>query len=423
MSNPTALLPDVPRNACKLLGGECLAAVGSGLTLPFLLVYLHRVRGIDMELAGLAMACLGAAGFLGNPLGGSLSDRIGPRRTLVGGLIVLSAGALAVALVQISWHAFAAVALMGLGWAVVMPAQDALLATLAGPGGRGGAFSLRYATMNLGLGVGSVAGALIADVATPRSFEALFVAQGLGCAAFAAIALGLPDAPGTVGEVDGEARGAYRRILADRPFRRLLPIVTVLFAAGYAQYQAAFPAYATGVGGVGASALGAAFAANTFTIVALQLIVLRLVAGWRRSRGLALVGCLWAAAWIVALAAGGLGGSAYAAAAFCLTMVLFGVGETFLAATLGPLVNDLAPDDLRGRYNGACALASTGGLVLGPAAAGIALGAGLGGPLLAGLVLLCGLAAVGGLALERALPDAAKTAVAARHLAPQAAAA
>ena len=63
----------------------------------------------------------------GNPLGGWLADRIGARRTLTGGLVLVAAAALGIALVAEPWHAFAATGL-GLGAAIVWPSQDALLA-------------------------------------------------------------------------------------------------------------------------------------------------------------------------------------------------------------------------------------------------------------------------------------------------------
>lgn len=59
------------------------------------------------------------------------------------------------------------------------------------------------------------------------------------------------------------------------------------------------------------------------------------------------------------------------------------------------------------RYNGASALASTVGFMLGPAIAGAALGAGHGETLVWGLAITCGLAAVGALGLERRLPTRA----------------
>jgi MFS family permease len=311
----------------------------------------------------------------------------------------------ATGLVREASHAFLATGLLGLGAAVVWPSQDALLATLAGADSRAVAFSTRYATMNLGLGLGSVAGALVADVDSPVSFQLLFALQAAAFVTYAAIASLLPNVALPRAEERGDAgpRG-YRAVLDDRALRRLLPLVALLFAAGYAQYHAAFPAYAIGPGGLSASSLGVAFAVNTFTIVAAQLFVFRFVAARRRSRGLALVGVLWGSAWLVALAGGQFGGGVRATLAFALAMAIFGIGETVLAPALGPLVNDLAPERLRGRYNGASALASTSGFVLGPAIAGITLGAGLESALLVGLAAACALASVAALSLERRLP-------------------
>jgi MFS family permease len=97
-------------------------------------------------------------------------------------------------------------------------------------------------------------------------------------------------------------------------------------------------------------------------------------------------------------------GQVGATAGFIVALALFGLGETVLAPALGPLVNDLAPEDPRGRYNGASALASTCGFMLGPIVAGAALGAGHGGALLLCLVGACILAAPAALSLERSLP-------------------
>jgi MFS family permease len=123
-------LPELPRAAWIVLGGDSLSAVGSGLTLPFFLVYLHDVRGIGIATAALAVATIAAAGLAGNPVGGSLADRVGARNALAAGLLVAASGVVGVALVREPWHAFAAAGLLGFGAAVVWPAQDALLAGL-----------------------------------------------------------------------------------------------------------------------------------------------------------------------------------------------------------------------------------------------------------------------------------------------------
>jgi MFS family permease len=139
-----------------------------------------------------------------------------------------------------------------------------------------------------------------------------------------------------------------------------------------------------------------------FTVVGAQLLALRAVAKLSRSHALALVGCAWAVAWATVLVAAGSGGEVAAVGRFSLAMVIFGLGETLLAPTLGPMVNELSTDDLRGRYNGACAFACTSGWVLGPAVSSVLLGAGLGGVLIAGLLVACALAALWALRLEAA---------------------
>jgi MFS family permease len=398
-----ALVPDLPRAAWVLLGGDALSAVGTGLTLPFLLVYLHEVRGIGLATVGLALATIAAAGLAGNPIGGSLADRFGARRALALGLGVAAAGALGVALVREPWHAFAATAVLGLGAAVIWPAQDALLAGLVPDERRSGAFALRHATMNGGLALGALVAAAFVSLSSAQSFELIYVLDALTFLAFIPILLLVVPDVREAAQDPAAPRVGYREVLADRAFRRLWAVTALLVAAGYAQYHAAFPALVTGEGGLGAGALSLVFGANTLTVVAGQLLALRLLAGRRRSRGIAAVGVLFAAAWCLTLLGTSLGGGR-ALVVFAFAMMLLGVGETLVSPTIPPLVNDLAPAPLRGRYNGTHTLAWTSGFLTGPLVAGTMLAAGLGGPLLIGLAGACALAGLGALRLERRLP-------------------
>jgi MFS family permease len=105
MAKLRALLPSLPRDAWIVLGGGFASALGTGLMLPFFLVYLHLVRGIDLGLAGVALSTVAFAGLAGNPLGGWLSDRLGARTALVIGLLVAAAGALTLVVVRETGHA------------------------------------------------------------------------------------------------------------------------------------------------------------------------------------------------------------------------------------------------------------------------------------------------------------------------------
>jgi MFS family permease len=183
--------PDLPRAAWVLLGGDALSALGSGLTLPFFLVYLYEFVGIEVGLAGLVLSTIAVAGLAGNPTGGWLSDRYGARNALVLGLLIAAGGALSIALVTERWHAFAAAALLGFGAAVVWPAQDTLLASVVTPEQRGAAFAIRHATMNLGLGAGALLATLVVAGSSVR-LELLYVLDGLTFLAFIPVLLACP---------------------------------------------------------------------------------------------------------------------------------------------------------------------------------------------------------------------------------------
>jgi MFS family permease len=399
----------LPSRAWLVLGGVALSAVGSGLTLPFFLVYLSSARGIDIGLAGLMLSTLAAAGLAGNPAGGWLVDRLDARRAVIVGLVLAACGCAAIALVHVPWQGFLAAALYGLGTAVLLPAEDALLATVVEPERRPHVFALRHATLNAGFSVGALAAAVVvATVTGPTGFVVLYLADAASFLAFAALlttwfrAVAPPDATRDEGAC---APGSYRDVLRDPVFVRVWLVVLFLVAAGYAQYHAAFPAFATSVGGLSAWGLSIAFAANTVTVVAAQLVVLRLMAGRRRTRGVVLSAVFTAACWLTTLAAAG-SGAQLATVLFAVAMVIFGIGETLLSPTLPAIVNDLAPDELRGRYNGAYSLAWTTGFIVGPAVAGLALAAGHGYALFVGFVAVLAIAAVGAWRLERHIPSA-----------------
>jgi MFS family permease len=153
-----------------VLGADTLSAVGTGLTAPFLVVYLHTVWGLALGVAGLVVATIALDGLGGNPFDGWLADRLRPRTALIIGMSTAGAGALGLAAVGTPGQAFAAAAVSGFGVATAWPAQDALLARLVAPAQRSAVFAIRHATMNAGLGTGGLVAALIVDPARPGTF-------------------------------------------------------------------------------------------------------------------------------------------------------------------------------------------------------------------------------------------------------------
>ena len=192
-------------------------------------------------------------------------------------------------------------------------------------------------------------------------------------------------------------------MLGDGLFRRYLVTTTILMMAGYAALNTGFVAFATSVAKAGPGTIAAAFAANTGFIVLAQPLALRIVSRTRRTTALKLVAAAFAACWVVLAFAGLVPGSSAARALVIATMVVFAVGEVLLSPVSGPLVNNLAPLALRGRYFAASAMCITVANVVSPAISGAAIGAGLGIFLLGFFVACCGVAALGAHWLGRAL--------------------
>ena len=359
--------------------------------------------------AGLVVSTIALASLIGNPVGGAAADRWTPRRALMAGLAVAAAGSIALALAQTTVALFGAAGLVGLGVAVIWPAQDALLASLVGPADRSAVFSVRHASLNAGFGLGALGAAAVVSVSHPGTFVAVYLADAASFLAFLPVLARL----GPRAQQPSEPRPArqnrtgFREVLRDKAFLRVWALTALIVTISFGQSQSSFAGYATRPGGIGTHSLSLAFAANTLTVAGVQLFVLRRLAGRRRTTGTALAAAAWAATWAVVIVGGHLGGGAAAGVAFAAAMVIFALGECLLSPTLPVIINDLAPPEAAGRYNGLGAMAFTTGFLVGPAAGAAALGAGWGTGLFGVMLVACVLAGVAALRLDRHLPPGA----------------
>jgi MFS family permease len=364
----------------RLFLGIGFSALGSGLTMPFLYVYLAEVRGIPTATVGLLFAWMGLLGFLGSPVGGSLIDRFGPRPVMITGLTAEALGVASIAWVQNAWHAWAVASFITLGTVGLYPAATAMLTRLVPEERREKAYGFQFMLMNAGLGVGGVVSALLVHTGDPSSFQRLYLLDALSYVAYIVVVLSLPRGTGALPrrtEPDSGARQpGWGTVVRDRALLRVVLTSVVVVTFGYAQFEAGFAAYAVGVAGIPANALGWAFGANTAAIVLAQLVALRLIEGRSRSRMLALCATVWSASWAVIASSDAADGAA-AVALVVVGLGLFGLGETLWAPVAPAIVNDLAAEELRGRYNALQGMTWTVAMIIGPALAGLLLGNGL----------------------------------------------
>src|SRR5919202_5375887 len=169
-----SLGPNLPRPVWLVQAGGVVNSFGNGIVFPFIVIYLHNVRGISFAAAGLALSAGAVAALAAGFSAGTIVDRVGGRNTLLLGLLLQAVTFALFPLIRESWHAFALLALEGAGTACFWPGQSTLLSRLA-PAKTHTAFSLQRISMNLGLGLGGLAGGLIATTEHPSSFTLLFL--------------------------------------------------------------------------------------------------------------------------------------------------------------------------------------------------------------------------------------------------------
>jgi MFS family permease len=391
--------------AVRILVGFAFSALGSGLTLPFLYVYLAQVRGFETSTVGWVFAWMGLLGFLTAPLGGSLIDRFGPRPVMLSGLVIEGASVAYLGQVDAVWEGVLTASVMVVGTVGLWPASTAMLTRLVTPEQRQNVYGLNFMLLNAGLGIGGVVSSLIIDTGSVASFQRLYLLNGAAYVVYIAVLLTLPRGTGrATPEDEDEDRAAGRPVgqpswavvLRDRTLLRVVGISILAITFGYAQLEAGLAAYAVDVAEVPARSLGWAYAANTGAIVLGQLVTLRFIAGRRRTSMLALCSGLWSFSWLVMVSSDALSG-ALAVVALVLGLGIFGAAETLWAPVAPAIVNDLAREDLRGRYNALQGMTWTVGSIVGPAMAGMLIGHGLphlwagcvvGGTAVAGLLFL-----------------------------------
>jgi MFS family permease len=86
----------------KMVLGIGLNAVGGGMTLSLLLVYLHDMRGFTNTFGGLLLSWGALVSIVASTPMGALVDRIGPKKVMIGGLILNSAAAFSLAYLNLA---------------------------------------------------------------------------------------------------------------------------------------------------------------------------------------------------------------------------------------------------------------------------------------------------------------------------------
>jgi MFS family permease len=358
-----------------LQAGNALNYFGYGLVLPFEIIYLHQIRGFSASTAGLVLAATMGTSAIVTPPTGALLDRYSAKAFVVAGSVASAVGYAGFAFVVRPWQGFACSIIGGLGLGAAGTANRTLVVRLVRPDQRAAAFALNRVSGNFGIGAGAtVAGFIVASAQRLGSFQFLYFFDAATFAGFGFIVLAAVPSPRAVAVTATDAIGiGFRAVARDRVFLSVIAANIVLVVFGHTLFSNILPPFAKAHTPLGPAEIGIIVLVNTAFIVIAQIPAVRVVARMRRTHAFAATSALFAIALLAVLPATLIHSELAATSLLIGVAIVFAIGEIAHILVLGPLVADMAPAHLLGRYLSLYSLTFTGSLALGPAIGGLLL--------------------------------------------------
>ncbi len=398
--------------------------IANGLSLSYVIVYLHRERHISYEAAGVLLAVEGVIGILAGGPAGALIDRFGAARILVSGFLVSALSMVLLADAHTLATGFVAILAMGLTNSMIWPGIGAFIGEVVSLERQPKVQSFSFAIFNFGFGLGAVVSSFLINLSKVSTFVLIYHLNAgfslLGALIFIGGLLASgggdlllrPMTSESIGKRNKfstqahSGKAGYRAVFTDRVFVRYVVLSFFLILFGYAQLEAGWTAFVTRYSGSTARIIGFAFALNTAVIVLAQMAVTRWSVGKKSSTLLFLVGMCWAFSWLLS----GLTTfdliPKFAGEILVITSLgLFALGEVIYSPIRGTIPNALAPDEIRGRYNSLAGGTWGAAQMFGAPVSGLLLSAGQSFVWFIPVAIGAALSGIGFLSLRKRLPE------------------
>ena len=342
----------------SLLIGTVLARAASSMSMPFLAIYLSKTTSMSAVMIGLVIGAGSLAGMFGGFIGGALSDRFGRRIIMMAALFGWVFAFVGFSMFKEPLIIMLLNMVNGLCRSFYEPVSQALMADLTPKERRFQMFTLRYLAINIGVAVGPLLGAYFGM----RSGTTPFLITGLIYFIYAVVLYGLLMAFG-IKQIEGDKKpkvtiGETWRVIRQDVTLRYYLIGGIIGAIGYSQMTVTLSQYVNKSVANGVTLFALLMSVNAIVVVAFQLPL----AKWAEKRSP-----------LVAIAVGNIlfaiGDIGFAfswnAVTFLLSMAVFTLGEVLNFPSSNLLVDELAPDEMRGAYYGAQSFNNLG-FFLGP---------------------------------------------------------
>jgi MFS family permease len=351
------------------LAAMVIDSVGTGMFLPFTVLYFVHTAGLTAPAVGVALT---VAGFVVLPAPLAVApgiDRFPARIVVAVGNLISCAAFTAYLFVHGQLAVTAAAVAAGAGQAVFWTGTRALISEVARPGERRSWFALQTAIRYAGYGLGGLAGAAVVSLHSPAGFKApaaIDAVSYLGAALLLicwrqpppAATRAKPPAP------DG-ARCSYWSVLTDRPLAGISAINTA-FVLCLQVLPVVLSVYVVGTLHLAAWIAGMLFTLNTLLIATGQAPVTLITRRIPRRHVLRGATATWAAAfgllWAAAILPHGTRAGVLAAA-----ITIFTLAEILQGPVINALVVELAPAGHPGRHLSIFQLSWSVGQTIAPA--------------------------------------------------------
>jgi len=331
--------------------------------MPFLVLFLNH-SGASDTLAGWAVGLVGVGGLSAAFLGGYLADCFGRRNTIVISMIGSSLCGLGIyASVAYAeelgglWLTLFLAMMYGLIRGMYFPASSSLIADVVPSENRVAAFAVLRFAINLGWALGMVAAGYLSEI----SYLLLFLIDSTTSMIYGIIAWRKLPHGIRVERNHAGWKPAFRAIGRDPRFI-IVCVNSLMLAVMFAQWSTSYPRMLQDFRDFvhPERVFGIIMAINGFVIALVELPISAVVRRFSPPKMIAL-GSLFSAV--------GFGFNAWALSytGLILCMLVFTIGEMISMPVQGAYVSQLAPENMRGRYNGMLGLMWSSSTVFGPA--------------------------------------------------------
>ena len=343
----------------RLVAAMVVDGIGTGLFLPFGIVYFLHTTSISLAAIG---ASLSAAALLALPAPiavGPLIDRYGPRRLVAAGNLLSAAAFASYLIVGSVWQLIAAALVASLGQATFWTATRALVTVVADPEHRASWFALQTVTRNVGYGAGAIAGALAVGSAGAAGYYLLAASNAVSFVLAGSLVAGArvpehrpaspePERKHTSNTDERGRTMRYRQLITD-PTLLTISAINIIFILCNSVLSVLLALYLTTVLHTAVWLSGALFAGETILVIGGQAAITNRANRHPRPAVLTLAAISFAGAFALLWSL-----SATASSIVVPGLITFLAAFAFAGMLQGPVINalvtDAAPTHNPGRY-------------------------------------------------------------------------